>query len=180
MLVRQYRVHYAGPIALTMAGSFQHPFQCLQFIEKQQRLLIASAGSKIFSYAAETGKRLDVWPRNVGPKIESSTESHAPHEKKRKVSPPENGPAEVTKSPEEETESQTSSTWSTIPILTISSGGEYVVALTGEDKTIRVLKVAEDGTLRQLSARSVAQAPLPTGMLMLDAGVCQSGRVPLL
>lgn len=137
---------------------FQHPFQCIQFIERQstgsQNLLIASAGSKVYSYAAATGQRLDIWPQNVNPGAGAeSSGSQAPPEKKRKVVSSENASTDDSKRTVEGNRDQKSSTWSTIPILTVSSSGTYAVALTAEDKTIRVLKVEGDGTLHQLCAR---------------------------
>ena len=146
-----------------MAENFQHPFQSLQFIERLsnglQDLLIASAGPRVYSYAAGNGQRLGVWPQNVesfsnettGP--ESTSDGQAPPEKKRKVSPSGNETNEESKSTDGSDKSHVSVTWSTVPLLVPSSDGKYVVALTGEDKTIRVLKLAEDGTLEQLNAR---------------------------
>lgn len=144
---------------LIMAGNFQHPFQCLQLIERQstgsQDLLIASAGPSVYSYAAGSGQRLAIWPQNIESvnkenlKTEpESTSENQPPEKRRKVSPARNEESEDSKST-----GQVQVTWSTVPLLVPSSDGKYVVALTGEDKTIRVLKVEEDGTLQQLSAR---------------------------
>lgn len=147
-----------------MAGNFQHPFQCIQFIERQpaglQDLLIASAGPRVYSYAAGSGQRLAIWPQNVAPSAsenpnagpESTSEGQAPPEKKRKVSPSGNETNEGPRSTSEEP-GKVSVTWSTVPLLVPSSDGKYVVALTGEDKTIRVLKVEDEGSLKQLSAR---------------------------
>ena len=165
-----------------MAGNFQHPFQCMHLAGRQQNLLIASAGPRIYSYAVGTGRRLDVWPRSVCPKatvVEANSERQAPPEKKRKDSPPEKEASEVPKTAREGAENLTSITWSAIPLLTVSSNGEYVVALTDEDKTIRVLKVEENGTFRQLSARSVIQCPFQIEVLMLCADACQNGPMPL-
>lgn len=149
-----------------MAGNLQHPFQCVQFIERQanglQDLLVASAGSRIYSYAVGNGQRLAVWPENAGPfnsenvgttGPQSSSDGQAPPEKKRKVSPGNEKNEDSKSATESSGKSQLSVTWSTVPVLVPSSDGQYMVALTGEDKTIRVLKVAEDGTLEQLSAR---------------------------
>lgn len=140
-------------------GNFQHPFQCLQFIERQsagsQDLLIASAGPNVYSYVAGNGQRRAIWPQDVksdnkeNPKVEpDSTSESQPPEKRRKVLPVGNEESEDSKST-----TQVQITWSTVPILVPSSDGKYVVALTGEDKTIRVMEVEEDGTLQQLSAR---------------------------
>jgi tRNA (guanine-N(7)-)-methyltransferase subunit TRM82 len=78
-----------------------------------------------------------VWPQNVDAAV-SASEEQAPPEKRRKLS------AE---------EKSVKPGWSTIPILKVSSDGKHVVAVTAEDKGIRVLQLNEDGTLRQLSSR---------------------------
>lgn len=138
-----------------MAASFQHPFQCLKYVERQSTglsdLLITSAGSHIYSYAAASGQRISVWPANVAssteikssePTDEVVAEGQEPAEKKRKLSSSEN---QVEEKP----------SWSNIPILVASSNGKFIVALTAEDKCVRVLSLNEDGVLHQLSARYV-------------------------
>ena len=148
-----------------MAANFQLPFQCIQYLERQcaepQKLLIASSGGKIYSYTAETGQRLSSWPQDVDAsnannckptETDTGSEDHAPPEKKRKVSQSEDGPAETSKSPVK------TPAWSSIPILVVHSSGDYVVALTAEDKCIRVLRVKDDGIFEQLSERLVDPA----------------------
>ena len=130
-------------------AQFQHPFHCVQYVERQPTgLLIGSAGQKIYSYAASTGQRLDVWPRNVDSVHSESkeaavptSEEQAPPEKRRRLSA------------EPDTAKSDKPTWSTIPILKVSVDGTYVVAVTAEDKCIRVLQLGQDGTLQQLSSR---------------------------
>ncbi|KNG83952.1 tRNA (guanine-N(7)-)-methyltransferase subunit TRM82 [Aspergillus nomiae NRRL 13137] len=149
-----------------MAGNFQLPFQCIQYLERQcaepQKLLIASSGGKIYSYTAETGQRLSSWPQDVNAsnannckptETETGSEDQAPPEKKRKVSQSEDGPAETSKSPVK------TPAWSSIPILVAHSSGDYVVALTAEDKCIRVLRLKYDGTFEQLSERCMPKRP---------------------
>ena len=134
-----------------MTGNFQHPFQCVQFLDRRsagrQDLLVASSGSKIYSYAAESGQRLAIWPQTV----EGSQE---PPEKKRRVSNAAEPTCEANKPAGEDPEKPPVSTaWSNIPLLIASSSGEHVVALTAEDKCVRVFAVNEDGALEQLNAR---------------------------
>ncbi|KAE8134600.1 guanine-N(7)--methyltransferase non-catalytic subunit trm82 [Aspergillus pseudotamarii] len=149
-----------------MAGNFQLPFQCIQYLEKQgaepQRLLIASSGGKIYSYVAETGQRLSSWPEYVNAsnpdnskttETETGSEDQAPPEKKRKVYPSEEGPTGTSKSPVK------APAWSSIPILVAHSNGDYVIALTAEDKCIRVLRLEADGTFEQLSERCMPKRP---------------------
>ncbi|KAE8376704.1 guanine-N(7)--methyltransferase non-catalytic subunit trm82, partial [Aspergillus bertholletiae] len=149
-----------------MAANFQPPFQCIQYLEKwgaePQRLLIASSGGKIYTYSAETGQRLSSWPQDVdacnannskATDAETGSEDQAPPEKKRKVSPSEEGATETSKSPVK------APSWSSIPILVAHPSGDYVIALTGEDKCIRVLYLKDDGTFEQLSERCMPKRP---------------------
>ncbi|KAL3481228.1 hypothetical protein BJX99DRAFT_219380 [Aspergillus californicus] len=123
-------------------AEFQHPFQCVQFVKRKagdsNSVLVAAAGAKLFSYAAENGQRLSVWPQD------------GPPEKKRKVDPSEQSSVAPAKKP---------NAWTSIPILTPTPDGEYLVALTGEDKCIRVFQIEEDGSFEQLSARPVPKRP---------------------
>lgn len=136
-----------------MASNFQHPFQCLQYVERQSTglldLLIASAGRHIYSYVATSGQLISVWPENVdpstetktsGPTDETTSDGQGPPEKKRKLS--------------STAESQSGErSWSNVPILVASPDGNYIVAVTAEDKTVRVFSLNANGSLQQLSAR---------------------------
>ncbi|KKK11992.1 hypothetical protein P175DRAFT_0555990 [Aspergillus ochraceoroseus IBT 24754] len=134
-----------------MAENFQLPFQCFQFVKTKdgnsRNVLVASAGPKIYSYAAESGQRLAVWPEDTPPaKAGSNLETEGPPEKRRKVDP---SSGETTGgAPKKQ-----AACWSNIPILTSTPDGEYVVALTAEDKCIRVFQITGNGSFQQLSAR---------------------------
>ncbi|GKZ19099.1 tRNA (guanine-N(7)-)-methyltransferase non-catalytic subunit trm82 [Aspergillus brasiliensis] len=135
-----------------MAAHFQHPLQCLRLVQRSPaNLLIGSAGSKLYSYSAETGQQLAVWPKDVAssennPVDAESTPEQGPPEKKRKVS---------------SSDSQTieKPAWSNIPIVTGTANGEHIVALTAEDKCVRVFQVQEDGSFVQLSERAMPKRP---------------------
>lgn len=142
--------------------SFQHPFQCLRYVKRQsegrQDLLIATAGRNLYSYAAASGQRLDVWPQNVdtssgpAPDAASTADGQAPPEKRRKLSPaPEQQSDDV--SEQKKGTDSTPPAWSNIPIVVVSHDSKYVVAVTAEDKCIRVFNLNEDGKLRELSSR---------------------------
>ncbi|KAL2823189.1 hypothetical protein BDW59DRAFT_149062 [Aspergillus cavernicola] len=144
-----------------MAQNFQHPFQCIQFVKKKngdsRNVLVASAGPKIFSYAAESGQRLSIWPQKGADLPDandagSNPENEGPPEKKRKVDPASEQTASAASG-------KKSATWTNIPILTSTPDGEYLVALTGEDKCIRVFQIEEDGSFQQISARLVPKRP---------------------
>lgn len=156
-----------------MTAKFQHPIQRIQYVEGQalpQRLLIASAGPKLYSYDAENGRRLSVWPRDIETSndhaIASSTREGAdvddqgPPEKKRKLSPSAEQASEESKHNGQETiEPKPSGTWSNIPLIVPSPTGSHIVAVTAEDKCIRVFEVGTDGSLKQLSERCMPKRP---------------------
>lgn len=139
--------------------SFQHPFQCVQYVKQQSagspEFLIASAGRHLYSYAAANGQRLDVWPKNVESSSGLASDEQAPSEKRRKLSPAPDAQAEESK--EKPTSKKSSGKrlpeWTNIPILLTSFDGKYVVALTAEDKCIRVFSLSEEGKLEELSPR---------------------------
>ncbi|KAL4864126.1 hypothetical protein BDV12DRAFT_176637 [Aspergillus spectabilis] len=144
-----------------MAENLQQPFQCIQFVKTKnggsRNVLVASAGPKLFSYAVESGQRLSIWPqdgtgvpdaRDAG----SNLEVEGPPEKKRKV----DLSSEQKASP---TTAKQSVAWTNIPILTSTPDGEYLVALTGEDKCIRVFQIEENGSFLEVSARPMPKRP---------------------
>lgn len=150
-----------------MTAKFQHPIQRIQYVEGQalpQRLLIASAGPKLYSFDAENGRRLAVWPRDIETSKDHANASAAgegadaddqgPPEKKRKLSPSAEQASEEPSSKDQGTiESKPSQAWSNIPLLVHSPTGSHIVAVTGEDKCIRVFEVGRDGSLQQMSER---------------------------
>ncbi|KAJ5157033.1 tRNA (guanine-N(7)-)-methyltransferase non-catalytic subunit trm82 [Penicillium canariense] len=162
-------------------ASFQHPFRSLKYVKRQHQglsdVLIASAGRHIYCYEAESGRRLDVWPQHVeisskvasGPK--STSEDQAPPEKRRKLSSPE---TQAEEKPTEEILNSKSPSWTNIPMVLASPDGKYVVALTAEDKCIRVFSLSEDGKLQELSSRNMPKKPCaldltPDGQTILCA-----------
>ncbi|KAF7128211.1 hypothetical protein CNMCM5793_002753 [Aspergillus hiratsukae] len=145
-----------------MVVSYQHRIESIRYVERQtagfHNLFVASAGPKIYTYAAETGRQLAIWPEAANAAdstvvgVAPSSEGDEPSAKKRKVSP---APEQTARGPQ----SETSTAWSTIPILAVSSDGNYVVAVTGEDKCLRVFEIEESGNLKQLSERHMPKRP---------------------
>ncbi|CRG90375.1 tRNA (guanine-N(7)-)-methyltransferase subunit trm82 [Talaromyces islandicus] len=148
-----------------MALKPQHPFYCLQYVDRQDSsLIIASAGAKIYSFSANDGRRLYTWPpsgdtSNTVPQGDSAERGDEPPEKKRKLLPGSTAGGEQGGAQEKSDSAINTPTWSTIPILVISHSGRYVIAVTAEDKHVRVLEIGSDGVLTQLSARSVPKRP---------------------
>jgi tRNA (guanine-N(7)-)-methyltransferase subunit TRM82 len=144
---------------IVMALKPQHPFHCLRYVDRQDSsLIIASAGAKLYSFSVNDGRRLYTWPpsgdtSNTTSQVDSAERGDEPPEKKRKLLP-----GSTAENEKEETQAKGESaisapTWSTIPILVISHSGRYVIAVTAEDKNVRVLEIGSDGVLTQLSAR---------------------------
>ncbi|KAJ9233046.1 hypothetical protein DTO207G8_3664 [Paecilomyces variotii] len=155
-----------------MAAKFQYPFQRIQFFEPQapaQRILVAAAGPKLYCYAAESGRRLSVWPQDQetangqDSKIAekgTGADGQEPPGKKRKLSPSADGSSSDPKPNTKETgKSQASSSWSHISLLATSPTGNHIVAVTPEDKCIRVFEVGKDGTLQHISERHMPKRP---------------------
>lgn len=144
--------------------SFQHPFQSLKLVKRQSQglpnVLVTSAGPYIYSYAAESGQRLDVWPEHIetsggaASAPASTSDDQAPPEKKIKLSSPEN---ESEDNPSMTTDGPTNKSlaWTNILKVLATSDGKHVVALTAEDKCIRVFSLSEDGKFKELSSRYV-------------------------
>ncbi|KAL4955141.1 hypothetical protein BDW69DRAFT_161572 [Aspergillus filifer] len=151
--------------------SFNHPLQCIQLVCKKnstsRNILVASAGSKLYSYATESGQRLSVWPQDgvdtssSDNGVSASNEDiEGPPEKKRKVDASEESEAKVKNGTAIAAVTANKKTpWASIPILTSTADGQYLVALTGEDKTIRVFQIEEDGSFVQLSERQMPKRP---------------------
>ncbi|KAL2853160.1 hypothetical protein BJX68DRAFT_265383 [Aspergillus pseudodeflectus] len=144
-----------------MAQNFEHPFQGLQFVQRvsggPRDVLVASSGAKLYTFSVDSGQRLSVWPQDgadtsTANETGSNPENEGPPEKKRKVDPEEK---KVTAAPEK----KKPAAWSHIPILTSTPDGEYVVALTAEDKCIRVFQIEAEGTFLELSSRPMPKRP---------------------
>lgn len=150
---------------------FQHPFQAIQQLGSQGPdgldILAAAAGPKIYTFDVEDGRQLSVWPESQEPQksepIDTSSghkgdnESQGPPEKKRKISSPEADSkpdgTQGANGKDSDGKGKSTAKWTIIPILTTSVDGKHLIALTGEDKCIRVFGVSKDGKLTQLSER---------------------------
>lgn len=159
-----------------------HPYQCLYYCQQPSQsesdVLVAASGSCIYTFSAQNGRYLSTWPSHneieqtqpVSHKSENKPET--PHLK----SPAQNGSERPTKRQKTSLARQESSSSSAEivvaadiydyelsnpqqpskpPIIKLAgtSNGRQLVAVTGEDKCIRVFDLAADGTLTQLSER---------------------------
>ncbi|CAI7590963.1 unnamed protein product [Penicillium manginii] len=161
-------------------ANFQHPFQCLNYTKQQSSssagFLIASAGRRLYSYAAANGQCLDVWPKTVQSSSESASEDQVPAEKRRKLStaPDDQNEESKEKPSTKKAPGNQLPEWTNIPILLTSSDGKHVVAVTADDKCIRVFSLSEDGKLDEISSRTMPKRPsalalTPDGQTILCA-----------
>jgi tRNA (guanine-N(7)-)-methyltransferase subunit TRM82 len=119
--------------------------------------LVASAGRRLYSYSAVNGQCLDAWPKTVESSSELASNDQVPAEKRRKISPAPDAQKEESKEKPwtKKASGNQLPEWTNIPILLTSSDGKHVVALTADDKCIRVFSLSEDGMLDEISSRSV-------------------------
>ncbi|EFW15426.1 tRNA (guanine-N(7)-)-methyltransferase non-catalytic subunit trm82 [Coccidioides posadasii str. Silveira] len=154
--------------------SLRYPISRIRHFRCQLReLLAAVAGPSIQIFDAGTGSLLSSWPpasflrpldSDISPDRASSADTCAePPEKRRKLTPPVNESGEAQTEQSAKAKARRSETaeqaWSTIPILVISGTGDHIVAVTGEDKCLRVFEVKQDGKLTQLTERCMPKRP---------------------
>ncbi|WEW58272.1 tRNA (guanine-N(7)-)-methyltransferase non-catalytic subunit trm82 [Emydomyces testavorans] len=157
--------------------SHRYPIQRIRhFICQERRLLAATAGPGIQIFDAGTGVQLSSWPPSANalalePRIspDQGLDDDAcgePAGKRRKLSPPftEGEEAQVEKgvalksTPSGKSRSSRR-IWFTIPILIVSGTGDHIIAVTGEDKCLRVFEIKPDGAFTQLSERFMPKRP---------------------
>ncbi|EEA21569.1 tRNA (guanine-N(7)-)-methyltransferase non-catalytic subunit trm82 [Talaromyces marneffei ATCC 18224] len=133
-----------------MLPTTQYPFTCIRYVGG---IIVASAGPNIYTFSATDGHKISTWPETKSDVNESETNgdsaerSEGPPEKRRKLSPT-NG-----------AENKPTTTWQSVPILVISPSGRHVVAVTAEDKHVRVFEISTGGVLTESSDRPVPRRP---------------------
>lgn len=132
----------------------RHPFQCLasQAILGQDAFLVAAAGHRIYSYGLVDGLQKSIWPPE-GP--EQATEILDPPTKKRKANDDAlqgNGNSDA---PNDEEHDKTTFNAGKPKFIKVemTRDAKHVIAVTAEDKCVRVFSMNNDGTLVLLSAR---------------------------
>lgn len=147
------------------------PFQCLLYCPAAENrtydILLAAAGSRIFSFDVQFGKCLSGWPSTPG-KVQGrsadgveSTEHNSGRPAKRQKTTSSH---EVSSSDSAEIVVENGSNLdivaeytqeytSNVVKLARTTDSKYIIAATAEDKCIRVYNLRDDGSLRQLSER---------------------------
>lgn len=126
-----------------MVPTAQYPFTCIRYVGG---FIVASAGPNIYTFAASDGHKISIWPETKSDVNEaetnddSSERSEEPPEKRRKLSPTS-------------AEKQPINAWQSVPILVVSPSGRHVVAVTAEDKHVRIFELSTGGVLTESSDR---------------------------
>ena len=158
-----------------------HPFQCLAYCFRpdaaSNEILVAASGAYIHTFNVKKGNRLSTWPgtredhtflpTNTDQKPEGKpslasgddNDSSTRPLKRRKLSSAREdsgSSAEIVVEHESQNaESSSSAQPLNAPIIKLLSdnSGQYVIAVTGEDKAIRVFELSTDGVLNPFSER---------------------------
>jgi tRNA (guanine-N(7)-)-methyltransferase subunit TRM82 len=146
--------------------NYQQPIQrilCFECANAGRKLLVAAAGSKIYVSDAATGSRLSSWPSSpeiLSPANDNPQDSISePPGKRRKLTSPPTGSDEAAKNTNGDRSGSSKKPdarkppGDSIPILAVTSTGNHVVAVTAEDKCVRVFEILRDGALSQLTPR---------------------------
>ena len=160
-----------------------HPYQCLLYCSRpgqaEAGILVASSGPYIHTFNVHNGTYLSSWPSGQGlakskkddataelgsgltGKTETYQEDSQRPRKRRKSSPPRDDSGSSTEivvsGGDADDLSPRLKPAISPPVIKLAgtSDGQHVVAVTGEDKCIRVFELPEDGCLIQLSERYV-------------------------
>ncbi|KAF1981339.1 hypothetical protein K402DRAFT_467610 [Aulographum hederae CBS 113979] len=147
-LLRFSKFHRPPPTS-TIAMKLSHPFQCMETCQPSenagQSYLLAARGPKILTIRTADGKVTSSWPQLPKPVAtkEHETEgenSKGPPGKKRKLSTPETKFPNITK-------------------LLVTKSQRHVIAVTGEDKCLRVFRLHSAGRLEESSQRLMPKRP---------------------
>ena len=162
--------------------SMVHPYQCLCYCQQASQtetgILVGASGCCIHTFSAKNGRYLSTWPslekvartQSVGQRSENesdvlysksySQDSSERPTKRQKVclARDESGSSSaeiVVAGDSDNGESLFPQQPLEVPIVKLvgTSNGRQVVAVTGEDKCVRVFDLAANGTLTQLSER---------------------------
>ena len=160
-----------------------HPYQCLLYCSRpgqaEAGILVASSGPYIHTFNVHNGTHISTWPSGqelgkaskddataeLGSGVTGKTETHQEDpqrpRKRQKLSPPRDDSASsaeiVVNGGDADDEHARLKQAISPPVIKLAgtSDGRHVVAVTGEDKCIRVFELPEDGCLIQLSERYV-------------------------
>jgi tRNA (guanine-N(7)-)-methyltransferase subunit TRM82 len=159
-----------------------HPYQCLLYCARPGRtdagVLVAASGPYIHTFSVEDGTNLYTWPSHEVLKSSSEKGEDTDHgsetikearsgqgdqdrpRKRRRLSPPgedSGSSAEIVVDGGSNANGRGAkvkqASHPPVTKLVGTSTGQYVVAVTGEDKCVRVFELLENGSLKPPSVR---------------------------
>ncbi|KAL9006500.1 MAG: hypothetical protein Q9188_000737 [Gyalolechia gomerana] len=157
-----------------MIRPFQCTLLCTLVSEGKPSVLLAASRSQILVFSVANGKIIFVWQDVIGQVRDPPTttqlaanasynESHdlseRPTKRQKRSSPGKESDSSSAEIVTEEGQtkrrhsSKSSTTGSNVIKLAVTSDNRFIVAVTDEDKSIRVLRLEDDGKLQQLSKR---------------------------
>ncbi len=151
-----------------MLGPFQSLLYCSRSANQKSDVFLAASGCYILSFDVDTGSLLSTWPSPPRPSEAVSIDLNHCEEtgserqaKRRKVALPrdasgsdsaeivvENNRLDIESIPFTDGGSS-----SNVPKIISSADNKYTVAVTAEDKSIRVFQLSDTGNLLQISIR---------------------------
>ncbi|KAI9680150.1 MAG: WD repeat-containing protein 4 [Trizodia sp. TS-e1964] len=138
----------------------RHPYQCLCICSRQlsNQVLIAAAGSKIYSFTLKDGALRSTWTfqRNELPK-ESQKDDDENAKAKSPKRPRSKSP--VPSKNQRPSRSRAFPLQPNVVQLVASKDSKFLLAVTGEDKCISVFAIGNDGALSLLSERCMPKRP---------------------
>jgi len=170
---------------MTEQGRFVYPFQKIYYVGPRGNgfdILLAAAGSHIFSFDIPSGTLLGQWPSDSqdGKESDASQSDEWPA-KRRKVAA--NGEGDVFSESSESVEfvaervkgqrrkkKTVESKLPNVSHLVMSKDRKHIISVTAEDKCIRVFELRGNGKLRVLSSRRVFVLVEDISRQMTDGG----------
>ena len=157
---------YARLVTLNLSIMLQ-PFQCLLYCPKsgtqQPDILLAASGHSIFSFDVQSGSLLSTWPSppkrslEIGDPGNRDAERQSKRQKasiSREASHSDSADIVVENDLDiDSSANKNGGSTGNIAKLICTSDSKHVVAVTAEDKSIRVFEQAADGSLTQISVR---------------------------
>jgi tRNA (guanine-N(7)-)-methyltransferase subunit TRM82 len=156
-----------------MITPFQRLLVCSRQGQKHFGTVLVASGPSLYAFNTSDGHFLSKWSHSQNASDNANTgrarspDEQGPPGKRRKLTPPSTG-ASGQNSPEIITDNGLNERKKPkIPVpnvpaiinLCSTSDGKHIIAVTGEDKCIRVLTLSEDGILEELSQRAMPKRP---------------------
>ena len=179
-----------------MLQPFQKLLRCPPSLEHRSGVLLAASGPFIHSFSVQNGSFLATWPTHdiegkpldLGDCAANAQDfgsiDHERSCKRRRLSLSREASSSTSAEILVEDQSETGPNLVVqisnpdISEMICTSNGEYVIAATGEDKAIRVLRLRKDGSLIEISERHDLHLPLLLSFLLIKGiGSCQRGLV---